>query len=75
MNQSILISRGMFLITICLQGVPPQAVKLKMQSEGLDPALLDTPNAPSPSVNAAAAPKREEDASDDNDDTDSDDSD
>ncbi|XP_065342649.1 WASH complex subunit 3 [Cloeon dipterum] len=24
-------------------GVPPQAVKLKMQSEGLDPAILDNP--------------------------------
>jgi WASH complex subunit CCDC53 len=25
-------------------GVPPAAVKLKMQTEGIDPSILDTPN-------------------------------
>ena len=44
-----------------------------MQSEGLNPALLDTPNASSPSGGRAAAPKQVEDASDD--DSDSNDSD
>ncbi|CAJ0607788.1 unnamed protein product [Cylicocyclus nassatus] len=37
-------------------GVLEAAVKQKMQSEGFDPALLDTPNAPSPSVNAQEEP-------------------
>ncbi|GAV07618.1 hypothetical protein RvY_17434 [Ramazzottius varieornatus] len=38
-------------------GVPLQAVKLKMKSEGLNPDLLDTPNAPSqanPSIPSSA---------------------
>jgi hypothetical protein len=29
-------------------GVPDPAVRLKMQQEGLDAAMLDTPEAPSP---------------------------
>ncbi|VDK55325.1 unnamed protein product [Cylicostephanus goldi] len=37
-------------------GVVEAAVKQKMQSEGFDPALLDTPNAPSPNVNAQEEP-------------------
>lgn len=31
-----------------LQGVPPPAVKMKMSAEGLNPDLLDTPDAPAP---------------------------
>ncbi|XP_055340091.1 WASH complex subunit 3-like [Paramacrobiotus metropolitanus] len=42
-------------------GVPAQAVKLKMAAEGLNPALLDTPNAPSP---GGPAPSGGQDASD-----------
>ncbi|GAB1605068.1 WASH complex subunit 3-like [Argonauta hians] len=30
-------------------GVPEPAVKIKMKNEGLDPSLLDNPNAPAPS--------------------------
>ncbi|GFR82165.1 WASH complex subunit 3 [Elysia marginata] len=36
-------------------GVPPPVVKGKMGMEGLDPELLDTPDAPAPPNNAPAA--------------------
>ncbi|OQV14699.1 putative WASH complex subunit CCDC53 [Hypsibius exemplaris] len=52
-------------------GVPAQAVKLKMQSEGLNPNLLDTPTAPSPS--GGAPPKTADSSASDA--SDSDDSD
>ena len=35
-------------------GIPAGALAAKMKAEGLNPALLNTPNAPSPSVSAAA---------------------
>nr|CDJ83681.1 Protein of unknown function DUF2360 domain containing protein [Haemonchus contortus] len=40
-------------------GVVEPAVKLKMQSEGVDPSLLDNPNAPSPNVANATLPRNE----------------
>jgi WASH complex subunit CCDC53 len=45
-----------------IMGVPVAAVKLKMNSEGIDPNLLDTPDAPAP----------EAEGDDDDDDSDSD---
>lgn len=36
-------------------GTPKAEVVFKMQSAGLDPALLDTPNAPAPPATAAAS--------------------
>ncbi|KAK7492006.1 hypothetical protein BaRGS_00016670 [Batillaria attramentaria] len=40
-------------------GVPPQAVKGKMAAEGLDPDLLDNPDAPAP---ADDSPKKDADS-------------
>ncbi|KAK5980479.1 hypothetical protein GCK32_015141 [Trichostrongylus colubriformis] len=47
-------------------GVVEPAVKLKMQSEGVDPSVLDNPNAPSPNAIKASVPRKEltEDTSD-----------
>ncbi|KJH41272.1 hypothetical protein DICVIV_12754, partial [Dictyocaulus viviparus] len=43
------------LLVSDFQGVVEPAVKLKMQSEGVDPALLDKPNAPSPNAMKATS--------------------
>lgn len=37
-------------------GVPAQAVKNKMQAAGLNPDLLDTPDAPASAASSSAAP-------------------
>ncbi|XP_070534845.1 WASH complex subunit 3-like isoform X2 [Ptychodera flava] len=36
-------------------GIPAQAIKLKMQSEGVDPDILDDPNAPAPPKEAGGS--------------------
>lgn len=45
-------------------GVPETAVKLKMKSEGLDPNLLDTPDAPAPEPDIVNEEGEEESDSD-----------
>lgn len=45
-------------------GVPEPAVKLKMQQEGLDPNLLNNPNAPVPDSGSNKQDKTEDDFSD-----------
>ncbi|PIO68221.1 hypothetical protein TELCIR_09993, partial [Teladorsagia circumcincta] len=40
-------------------GVVEPAVKLKMHSEGVDPSILDNPNAPSPNAPIPSLPRNE----------------
>jgi len=45
-------------------GVPAQAVKLKMNAEGLDPDLLDNPDAPAPASTEPAQTEQQDSDSD-----------
>ncbi|ELU14314.1 hypothetical protein CAPTEDRAFT_164855 [Capitella teleta] len=54
-------------------GVPVGAIKMKMQLEGLNPDLLDTPDAPAPSSSQNAQEDSDVDFSDDGDQSESDD--
>ncbi|XP_076077663.1 WASH complex subunit 3-like [Mytilus galloprovincialis] len=56
-------------------GVPPTAIKLKMRDEGLDPELLDTPDAPAPVGGAPSEDSNSESDQEDNDDDEEDEED
>lgn len=43
-------------------GVPPPAIKTKMRAEGLDPDLLDTPDAPAPAAGSAQSDDSDSDS-------------